>query len=97
MLAISASSALVEVQDLRVDGVLALAGPSGAGKTTLLRIAAGLARPARGRVSCGSEKWLDTAAGIDLAPERRSCGFVFQDHALFPHMTALGNVRYGAR
>jgi molybdate transport system ATP-binding protein len=97
VLAISASSPLVEVADLQVDGVIALAGPSGAGKTTLLRIAAGLARPTRGCVTCGGETWLDTDRGIDAPPERRRIGFVFQDHALFPHMSALGNVTYGAR
>jgi molybdate transport system ATP-binding protein len=97
MLEISAHSPLVDVEDLRTERVLALAGPSGAGKTTLLRIAAGLTRPERGRVACGAEAWLDTERGIDAPPERRRCGFVFQDHALFPHMTALGNVRYGAR
>jgi molybdate transport system ATP-binding protein len=96
MLEISASSRLVEVEDLRSGAVLALAGPSGAGKTTLLRTVAGLARPDRGRISCAGETWLDTAAGIDRPPERRRCGLLFQDHALFPHMSALRNVRYGA-
>jgi len=74
---------------------LALAGPSGAGKTTVLRILAGLLRPDRGRVSCGGDRWLDTAAGIDLPPERRRVGYVFQDYALFPHLTAWRNVAYG--
>jgi molybdate transport system ATP-binding protein len=97
MLEISARSPLIDVAGLRVDGVLALAGPSGAGKTTLLRTAAGLARPESGRVACGGETWLDTERGVDLPPERRRCGLVFQDHALFPHMTALRNVTYGAR
>src|SRR5215212_5185436 len=78
-------------------GCLALAGPSGAGKTTVLRICAGLVRPEAGRVLCDREVWLDTAAGVDLAPERRSCGFVFQDYALFPHMSAWQNVAYGMR
>src|SRR3954449_1866802 len=73
---------------------LAIAGPSGAGKTTLLRIAAGLTRPARGRVECNGETWLDTERAIDLPAERRRAGFVFQDYALFPHMTALANVEY---
>jgi molybdopterin-binding protein len=73
---------------------LAIAGPSGAGKTTLLRIAAGLTRPTRGRVECNGETWLDTARAIDLPAERRRAGFVFQDYALFPHMTALANVAY---
>jgi molybdate transport system ATP-binding protein len=83
--------------DLKVPdgGCLALAGPSGAGKTTVLRIVAGLRRPAGGRVSCAGETWLDTAAGIDLPPERRRCGYVFQDYALFPHLSAWRNVAYG--
>ena len=96
MLAISASDALVHVEDLAVGGVLALAGPSGAGKTTLLRIAAGLAKPQEGRVTCGEATWLDTARGIDLPPELRRAALVFQDHALFPHKSAVGNVAYGA-
>ncbi|MGN6189152.1 MAG: ATP-binding cassette domain-containing protein, partial [Conexibacter sp.] len=74
---------------------LALAGPSGAGKTSVLRAAAGLLRPARGRVACGGDVWLDTAAGVDLPPERRGCGYVFQEYALFGHLSAWRNVAYG--
>jgi molybdate transport system ATP-binding protein len=73
---------------------LAIAGPSGAGKTTLLRAIAGLA-PAHGTIECGGETWLDTEHGIDLPAEQRRVGFVFQDYALFPHMTALANVEFG--
>jgi molybdate transport system ATP-binding protein len=73
---------------------LALAGPSGSGKTTLLRIVAGLARPRRGRVEANGATWLDTDRGIDLPPERRATGFVFQDYALFPHLSARANVAY---
>ena len=76
---------------------LALAGPSGAGKSTLLRIAAGLLRPQHGRVTCGDDVWLDTAAGREVAPEQRACGYVFQDYALFGHMTVWQNVAYGLR
>ncbi len=78
-------------------GTLALAGPSGAGKSTLLRAVAGLVRPARGRIALGDEVWFDSDRGIDLAPERRSVGFVFQDYALFPHLTVAQNVAYGSR
>ena len=76
---------------------VALAGPSGAGKSTLLRVAAGLLRPAHGVVRCGEHIWLDTARGVDLAPERRRCGFVFQDYALFGHLRAWQNVAYPLR
>ena len=76
---------------------LALAGPSGAGKTTVLRVAAGLVRPERGRVSCGEEVWLDVAGGVDVAPERRQVGYVFQEYALFGHLRAWQNVAYPLR
>jgi molybdate transport system ATP-binding protein len=76
---------------------LALAGPSGAGKTSVLRIAAGLVHPERGRVEAGSERWLDSERGIDLAPEQRRCGYVFQEYALFPHLSAWQNVAYPLR
>jgi molybdate transport system ATP-binding protein len=76
---------------------LALAGPSGAGKTSVLRVVAGLVRPDRGRVACGDEVWLDTDRGIDLAPERRRCGYVFQEYALFGHLRAWQNVAYPLR
>src|SRR6476659_7436059 len=74
---------------------VALAGPSGAGKTTVLQTIAGLFRPERGVVACGPEVWLDTARGVFVAPERRRCGYVFQDYALFPHLNAWRNVAYG--
>jgi molybdate transport system ATP-binding protein len=76
---------------------VALAGPSGAGKTSVLRVIAGLRRPDAGRVTCGDVVWLDTAAGVDLAPERRRVGYVFQEHALFAHLPAWRNVAYGLR
>ncbi len=78
-------------------GCLALAGPSGAGKSSVLRIVAGLLRPESGQVSCGAETWLDTSRGIDVAPEHRRCGYVFQDYALFPHLSARQNVAYPLR
>jgi molybdate transport system ATP-binding protein len=74
---------------------LALVGPSGAGKTTVLRCVAGLHRPATGRIALGADTWFDAARGIDRPPERRSVGLVFQDYALFPHLTVRGNVGFG--
>jgi len=75
----------------------ALVGPSGAGKTTVLRVVAGLLRPRRGIVALDDERWLDTEAGVDLPPERRSVGYLFQEYALFPHLDVWHNVRFGAR
>jgi molybdenum ABC transporter ATP-binding protein len=76
---------------------VALVGPSGAGKTTVLRVVSGLLRPRRGAVSLGDRVWLDTSAGIDIPPERRRVGYLFQEYALFPHLDVLENVRFGAR
>jgi molybdopterin-binding protein len=75
---------------------VALVGPSGAGKTTVLRAIAGLIRPARGRVECG-ETWFDSAARVDRRPEERSVGLLFQDYALFPHLSVERNVAFGGR
>ena len=76
---------------------LALAGPSGAGKTTILRVIAGTVRPDRGRVCNGEQVWADADRGVWWTPERRQCGYVFQDYALFPHLSAWRNVAYGLR
>jgi molybdate transport system ATP-binding protein len=74
---------------------LALVGPSGAGKSSVLRAIAGLLRPERGRIGLGARPWLDTDAGVDLPPEHRSVGLVFQDYALFPHLDVSRNVGFG--
>ena len=60
-------------------------------------MAAGLLRPAHGRVDANGETWLDTAHGIDVPAERRRCGYVFQDYALVPHLSASQNVAYPLR
>jgi ABC-type Fe3+/spermidine/putrescine transport system ATPase subunit len=70
-------------------------GPSGAGKTTLLRLVAGLDRPASGVVECNGERWVGD--GVWVPPERRGVGLVFQDYALFPHMSVHANVAFEAR
>lgn len=72
--------------------ILALVGPSGSGKSTTLRSIAGLYLPRMGKVSVGGEVWFDSEAGIALPPHQRRAGMVFQNYALFPHMTALRNV-----
>ncbi|TCM76948.1 molybdenum ABC transporter ATP-binding protein [Rhodovulum steppense] len=72
--------------------LLALVGHSGSGKTTLLRTIAGLWRPETARVTVNGRVWLDTAAGVNLPGHRRRVGVVFQNYALFPHMTAAQNV-----
>jgi molybdate transport system ATP-binding protein len=74
---------------------VALVGPSGAGKTTVLRMIAGLRRPDRGRIALGDRAWFDADRKVDLPPERRSVGLVFQEYALFPHMTVRANVAFG--
>lgn len=79
--------------------LVALVGPSGSGKTSLLRAIAGLlkSRTLRGRIGIGPEAWFDSERGLDLAPQQRRAGLVFQHYALFPHLSALQNVAIAAR
>jgi molybdate transport system ATP-binding protein len=76
---------------------LALVGPSGAGKTTALRAVAGLADPDRGSIRLDGQAWFESERDLSLPPEQRSVGFVFQDYALFPHLSVRRNVAFGAR
>lgn len=78
-------------------GITALFGRSGAGKTSVLDMIAGLVRPDRGRIAVAGRVLFDAAAGTDLRPEARGCGYVFQDYRLFPHMSVEANLRYGWR
>lgn len=71
-----------------------LFGKSGAGKSTILRILAGLMKPDSGEITVDGEVWFSSAKKIDLPPQKRSIGFVFQDYALFPNMSVLGNLLY---
>jgi molybdate transport system ATP-binding protein len=75
--------------------VTVLFGPSGSGKTTVLRCLAGLDRPEGGFIRFGGEEWFDAASRRWLPPQRRGVGLLFQDYALFPHLTVRGNVGYG--
>ena len=73
-----------------------LFGYSGAGKTMTLQMIAGLMKPDQGSIRLGGQILFDSQAGIDVTPQDRSIGYVFQDLALFPHMTVRGNIMYGA-
>lgn len=75
--------------------LLALVGPSGSGKSTLLRMIAGLSRPQSGRIVCADTVWFDAGQDIFLSPQQRRIGYVPQHYGLFPHMSALDNVRAG--
>lgn len=69
-------------------------GPSGAGKTTFLKIIAGLTTPDEGAINVNGDMWLDTRQKINLLPQKRKTGFVFQDYALFPNMTVKQHLQY---
>jgi len=77
--------------------LLAISGSSGCGKTTLLRMLAGLATPEQGFIQWGDKIWLDSNQGINVPPQERRVGLVFQDYALFPNMTLGENLRYALR
>ena len=77
-------------------GITALFGSSGAGKTLTLNCIAGLTRPEEGRILVRDEIYFDALTGVHLPPQRRRCGYIFQDHALFPHMTVRENLRFAA-
>jgi molybdate transport system ATP-binding protein len=79
------------------DPIVALFGRSGSGKTTLVNAIAGTVRPERGRIVIGDRVLFDASRGIDLPPESRRVGYVFQDALLFPHLTVRANLAYGER
>jgi molybdate transport system ATP-binding protein len=74
--------------------LIAIQGASGSGKTTLLRLIAGLDKPDKGTICFEQECWLDTAKKIFVPPQERKAGMVFQDYALFPNMTIVGNLQF---
>jgi len=73
--------------------VLALVGPSGAGKSMVLRCISGLHSPISGQVSCNSNIWFDSETNINKTPQQRRVGMVFQNYALFPHLTVIDNIK----
>ena len=93
---ILAALSLPSAKNAAKHSVTVLFGPSGAGKTTVLRMIAGLETPDAGSIRCGDEIWYDAARGIHLSPQQRRVGYLPQDYAVFPHLTVLGNVSYGA-
>jgi molybdate transport system ATP-binding protein len=83
--------------ELEVERTVALVGPSGSGKSSVLRVIAGLLRPTEGRVALDGDSWLDVERGVDLPPDERRVGLLFQDYALFPHLSVRSNVAYGGK
>ena len=77
--------------------LLCLFGHSGAGKTTLLRILAGLTRPDKGRIVFNDRVWFDSEKKIDIPPQVRNVGYMFQDYALFPNMTVENNISFAQK
>jgi molybdate transport system ATP-binding protein len=85
----------IEVRIASDRKLTAVIGPSGAGKTSLLHCVAGLLRPDEGRIEVAGETLFDSTADIDLPPQARRAGYVFQDNRLFPHMRVEANLAYG--
>ncbi|RMH81441.1 MAG: ATP-binding cassette domain-containing protein [Acidobacteria bacterium] len=85
--------------DLQVSDAefIVIFGPSGSGKTTLLRIVAGLEKPDEGYIEVDGEVWYDSRKGVNLPPQKRDVGFVFQDYSLFPNMSVFENIAYGMK
>jgi len=77
--------------------VTTLFGPSGCGKTTVLRCLAGLERPSEGVIQSAGDTWFDSSRRVCRSPQHRDIGFLFQDYALFPHMTVAQNIQFGLR
>jgi len=80
----------------RSEKMTVMIGPSGGGKTTIVRILAGLEMPDEGRVAFGDEIWFDSARRVNLAPQKRRLGYVFQDYTLFPHLSIYDNAAFAA-
>ena len=87
----------LDVQFSSPAGVTVIFGPSGSGKTTILQCIAGLAAPHYGMIAVAGQKVFDSSCNLDVPAQKRRVGYVFQDLALFPHMTAAENIGFGIR
>jgi molybdate transport system ATP-binding protein len=76
--------------------MLVLIGPSGSGKTTLVRMLAGLTPPDEGRIVFHGETWFDSTSGLNIPPQKRRVGYVFQEYTLFPHLNLYDNAAFAA-
>ncbi|AHE95947.1 GTPase [Thermocrinis ruber] len=89
---------LLELEfEMEEEEFIVVLGPSGSGKTTLLRMLAGLEKPEEGYIEVKGEVWYDSKRGINLPPQKRDVGFVFQDYALFPNMSLFENIAFGMK
>jgi molybdate transport system ATP-binding protein len=76
--------------------MVVMIGPSGGGKTTIIRMLAGLEKPQEGKIVFGDEVWFDSSRGLNVPPQKRRLGYVFQDYTLFPHLTLYDNAIFAA-
>jgi len=94
----SSGGFLLELEfEMEAEEFIVVLGPSGSGKTTLLRMLAGLEKPEEGSIEVKGEAWYDSKRGINLPPQKRDVGFVFQDYALFPNMSLFENIAFGMK
>jgi molybdate transport system ATP-binding protein len=97
MLSAEGKTNLEVCTEIQHNELLCLFGHSGAGKTTLLRILAGLTKPDKGRIVFNDTVWFDSEKKINLPPQERNVGYMFQDYALFPNMTVEKNISFGQK
>ena len=92
-----ASQFVIDVSFTSDASRLVLFGPSGAGKTQTLKMLAGIVRPDRGRIAIADRVLYDSSAAVNLSPQARHLAYVFQDYALFPHLTVRQNIAFARR